>query len=136
MNSWRERRGGGGGGGGVVELACIATTCTLSIVMLVSIYLAHSFQSRVDLCNWIDNFNSNSQGKCNDNWRAIETFSGVTQLKIGDICLFICMCGHTYVILYFDPRVFLCSLRVQPRPQASLNRILWFSNHYPYHLRN
>ncbi len=27
------------------------------------------------------------------------------------------MCGRTYVILYFDPRVFLCSLRVCPRPK-------------------
>ena len=31
-------------------------------------------------------------------WRAGETLSGVTQLKIGDICL----CGRTYVILYFN----------------------------------
>ncbi len=30
----------------------------------------------------------------------------VTQLKIGDICLY--MCGHMYVILYFNPPVFLC----------------------------
>ncbi len=27
------------------------------------------------------------------------------------------MCGHTYVILYFDPRVFLCSLCVRPCPK-------------------
>ncbi len=32
-------------------------------------------------------------------------------------CLFISMYGRTYVILYFDPRVFLCSLRVRPRPK-------------------
>ncbi len=43
------------------------------------------------------------------NWqmsRASETLSGVTQLKIGDICLFIYMCGRAYVILYFDPLIF------------------------------
>ena len=53
-------------------------------------------------------------------WRvsgASETLSGVTQLKIGDICLF--MCGCTYVILYFDPRVLLCSLCVRPRPKLN-----------------
>jgi len=33
---------------------------------------------------------------------ASETLSGVTQLKIGDMCLF----RRTYVILYFDPLVF------------------------------
>ena len=27
------------------------------------------------------------------------------------------MCGRTCVILYFDPHVFLCSLRVRPRPK-------------------
>ncbi len=54
------------------------------------------------------------------NWRASgasQTLSGVTQLKIGDVCLFIYMFGRTYVILYFDPRIFLCSLRVRPRPK-------------------
>ncbi len=42
------------------------------------------------------------------NWRASETLTGVTQLKIGDVCLFIYMFGRTYVILYFDLLVFLC----------------------------
>ncbi len=46
-------------------------------------------------------------------WRASETLSGVTQLKIGDICLFIYV--WTYVC-HFDPRVFLCSLCVPPLP--------------------
>ncbi len=53
-------------------------------------------------------------------WRACEAseiLSGVTQMKIGDICLF--MCGRTYVILHFDPRVFLCSLRVRPCPKLN-----------------
>ncbi len=27
------------------------------------------------------------------------------------------MCGRTYVILYFDSHVFLCSFRVQPHPK-------------------
>ncbi len=31
--------------------------------------------------------------------------------------LFIYMFGRTYVILYIDTRVFLCSLRVRPRPK-------------------
>ncbi len=49
-------------------------------------------------------------------WRASEaseTLSGVTLLKIGDVCMF----GRTDVILYFDPRVFLCLFRVRPRPK-------------------
>ncbi len=33
------------------------------------------------------------------NWQASETLSGVTQLKIGDVCLLICVCGRTYVIV-------------------------------------
>ncbi len=44
-----------------------------------------------------------------DNWQASEaseTLTGVTQLKIGDVCLFVYMFGRTYVILYFDPLVF------------------------------
>ncbi len=41
----------------------------------------------------------------------------VTQLKIGDVCLFVYMFGRTYIILYFDPLVFLCSLGVRPRPK-------------------
>ncbi len=31
------------------------------------------------------------------NWRARKTLSGVTQLKIGDICLYICL---TYVCIF------------------------------------
>ncbi len=34
--------------------------------------------------------------------------------------LFIYIFGRTYVILYFNPRVFLCSLRVRPRPKLHL----------------
>ncbi len=33
------------------------------------------------------------------------------------IYLFVYMYGRTYVILYFDPRVFLCSLGVRSRPK-------------------
>ncbi len=44
-----------------------------------------------------------------------DTYRGNTIENRG--CLFISMYGRTYVILYFDPRVFLCSLRVRPRPK-------------------
>ncbi len=30
---------------------------------------------------------------------------------------FVYMCGHMYVILYFDPHVLLCLLRVRPCPK-------------------
>ncbi len=53
-----------------------------------------------------------------------ETLSGVTLLKIWDISL---MCGHRYVILYFDPP-FLCLLRGVPLPLPPLNRIFRFSD--------
>ncbi len=53
----------------------------------------------LNIGHWLDKYN---------NWRASETLSGVTQLKIGDVCLFIYMFGRTYVILYFDLLVFLC----------------------------
>ncbi len=36
------------------------------------------------------------------NWRASETLTGVTQLKIGDVCLFICL----------DVRMSFCTLTV------------------------
>ncbi len=48
-----------------------------------------------------------------NNWRASEageTLSGVTQLKIGDNCLFMYMCGRTDIILYFDPHIFVLAL--------------------------
>ncbi len=52
--------------------------------------------------------------------------SGVTQLKIGDICL-LYVCGCMHVILYFDPCnfVFACGL---PLPIPPLNRIIRFSD--------
>ncbi len=55
-------------------------------------------------------------------WRASRvngTLSGVTQLKIGDICLFICMFGRTYAIFVFA-FAFLCSYGGSHIP---LNRI-------------
>ncbi len=55
-----------------------------------------------------------------NNWRASkasETLSGVTQFENRDVSLYIYMCGCTYVILYFDPRIFLCLVCVQPRPE-------------------
>ncbi len=68
-------------------------------------------------------------------WRASETLTGVTQLKIGDVCLFIYMFGRTYAILYFDPRIFVLVMWSTPG-QIALNRILWFIDQYPYHPRN
>ncbi len=35
--------------------------------------------------------------------------------------------------LYFDPRVFVL-VRLSTPSQIALNRILWFSDQYPYHL--
>ncbi len=52
-------------------------------------------------------------------WRAsvaIETLTGVTQLKIGDVCLFIYMFGRMYVILYFDPPYFSVRSAFDPVP--------------------
>ncbi len=71
-------------------------------------------------------------------WRASvasETLTGVTQSKIGDVCLFVYIYGRTYVILYFDPRVLVLVMWSTPS-QIALNRILWFIDQYPYHPRN
>ncbi len=43
------------------------------------------------------------------------------------------MYGRMYVILYFDPRVFVLVMLSTPS-QIALNRILWFIDQYPYHL--
>ncbi len=74
-------------------------------------------------------------------WRASvasETLTGVTQSKIEDVCLFIylyiCM-DVRKAFLYFDPRVFVL-VRLSVPSQIALNRILWFSDQYPYHPRN
>ncbi len=72
---------------------------------------------------------------CCYNWRASETLTGVTQSKIGDVCLFVYMYGRMYVILYFDPRIFVLVMWSTPS-QIALNRILWFNDQYPYHPRN
>ncbi len=64
------------------------------------------------------------------NWRASvvsETLTGVTQLKIGDVCLFIYICLDVHkAVLYFDPRVFVL-VRWSTPSQTSLNRILCLS---------
>ncbi len=63
------------------------------------------------------------------NWRASvasETLTGETQSKIGDVGLFIYIHGRTYVILYFDPRVFVLVMWSTPS-QIALNRILWLT---------
>ncbi len=52
-------------------------------------------------------------------WRASvasETLTGVTQSKIGDVCLFIYIYGRTYVILYFDPPYFCVRSAFDPVP--------------------
>ncbi len=53
------------------------------------------------------------------NWRASvasETLTGVTQSKIGDVCLFVYIYGRTYVILYFDPPHFCVRSAFDPVP--------------------
>ncbi len=76
---------------------------------------------------------------CGFNWQASvasETLTGVKMKKSGIfIYLFVYMFGRTYVILYFDPRVFVLVMWSTPS-QIALNRILWFSDQYPYHPRN
>ncbi len=55
-------------------------------------------------------------------WRASvasETLTGVTQSKIGDVCLFRYMYGRMYVILYFDPRVFVLVRLSTPVPNCT-----------------
>ncbi len=47
--------------------------------------------------------------------------------------LFVYMYGRMYVILYFDPRVFVLVMW-STASQIALNRILWFIDQYPYHL--
>ncbi len=52
-------------------------------------------------------------------WRASvasETLTGVTQSKIGDVCLFVYIYGRTYVILYFDPPYFCVRSAFDPVP--------------------
>ncbi len=50
------------------------------------------------------------------------------------IYLFIYMFGRMYVILNFDPRIFVLVMWSTPS-QIALNRILWFIDQYPYHPR-
>ncbi len=66
---------------------------------------------------------------------ASETLTGVTQSKIGDVCLFIylyiCM-DVRKAFLYFDPRVFVVSSVVDPVPNFTKQNFL-FIDQYPYH---
>ncbi len=75
---------------------------------------------------------------CHGDWRASvasETLTGVKMKKSG---MFV------YLFIYMDVRMSFCTLTFRifvfaPRStpsQTSLNRILRFSDHYPYHLRN
>ncbi len=74
-----------------------------------------------------------------DYWRASvasETLTGVKMKKSGMfVYLFRYMYRRTYVILYFDPRVYVLVWLSTPS-QIVLNRILWFIDRYPYHPRN
>ncbi len=97
------------------------------------------------------------------NWRASvasETLTGVTQSKIGDVYLLASErserdtyrgntienrgCLFIYLDICLDVCMSFCTLTLRifvfvPRStpsQTSLNRILGFSDHYPYHLRN
>ncbi len=60
-----------------------------------------------------NNFNMSTGGVL-ASWRASETLTEVTQLKIGDV--FIYMYGRTYVILYFDPPYFCVCSAFDPVP--------------------
>ncbi len=82
----------------------------------------------------VDNAKS---GICYYWWASVasETLTGVKMKKSGMfvylyICLDVCMsfCTLTLRIFVFVPR--------STPSQTSLNRILRFSDHYPYHLRN
>ncbi len=55
-----------------------------------------------------------------------ETLTGVTQLKIGDVCLFNICLDARKAFLYFDPGVFVL-VRWSTPSQTSLNRILSLS---------
>ncbi len=66
---------------------------------------------------------------------ASETLSGVTQLKIGGVCLYIYVWTYD-VILYFDLHVFFVLALLSTLSQISLNRFFSFIDHYPYNPRN
>ncbi len=57
-----------------------------------------------------------------------ETLSGVAQLKIGDICLFIYMYVDIRMLFCTLTLVFLCLLRGLPLPISPLNRIFRFGD--------
>ncbi len=131
---------------GVVQV-CVA--CTLVYVHAVCMWCAHMYVSVTCVCmvymcvNLLPTKPENSTLLYKNSnkieciyWRASvasETLTGVTQLKIG--CLFIYIYGRMYVILYFDPHVFVLVMWSTPS-QIALNRILWFIDQYPYHPRN
>ncbi len=67
----------------------------------------------------------------NNYWRASvasETLTGVTQSKIGDVCLFIYMFGRMYVILYFDPPYFCVRSAFDPVPNFTKQNPLVLSS--------
>ncbi len=74
----------------------------------------------------------------NLNWRASVASKTLTGVKMKKSGMFV------YLFIYMDVRMSFCTLTLRifvfaPRStpsQTSLNRIIRFSNHYPYHLRN
>ena len=58
--------------------------------------------------------------------------TGVTNLRIWDICLCISVCGYTYIILTLTLAI-LCLLGGWPCRHTPLNRILWIIDLYPCH---
>ena len=84
----------------------VAITCCFFVLIFVVVVLTSSFT----------------------NWRAreaSETLSEVAQLKIGDVCLFLYMCGRMHVILYFDPHVFVfASWSIPSHTSTKLNLLV------------
>ncbi len=97
-----------------------------------SVILCHSVNWRASVAS--ETLTGVTQSKIGDvclfiYWRASvasETLTGVTQSKIGDVSLFvylyICM-DVRKAFLYFDPRVFVL-VRLSTPSQIALNRIL------------
>ena len=62
-----------------------------------------------------------------NNWRVSKTFSGVTQLKIRDVCLFIYVWTYVcYFVLW--PSHFCVCFVVYPFPTSPLNRIFFIND--------
>ncbi len=69
----------------------------------------------------------------------VRHYTGVTNGELGVfvclyMCVCVCVCGCTMPFIYFDPHIFVFAWWSTPS-QASLNKILWFINLYPYYSR-